>query len=615
VITTLQKFPVIFRLGEEFPDRRYAVIIDEAHSSQGGKAAKELKAVLGGRSEEDLLAEVEAAEAASPADAFDYEDELDRALRGRGRQDNISFFAFTATPKSKTVEMFGHLVGEGDEARRVPFHTYSMRQAIEEGFILDVLKSYTTYQTYWKIEKKILDDPERDPGRTKAAIARFVSLHPHNLAQKAEIIVEHFRASTAPKIGGRAKAMVVTSSRLHAVRYKLAIDRYLAAKQYVDLATLVAFSGKVLDEGENFDESGMNHRPESETAEAFGGRDYQVLIVAEKYQTGFDQPLLHTMYVDKRLHGLAAVQTLSRLNRTIPGEKDDTFVLDFRNTTEEIQRAFEPWYERTVAIPTDPNLIYDLHRELFAHPVIHDDEIDAVVSAILARTDKEAHQRVYAGLGPAESRFRALEEEAQDQFRDLLRRFVNVYGFISQIVSFTSTAMERDYIYARALIPLVSDSGGHSFDIGKEVALSHLRTEQQEAGVVASLTAQDEDAALRTFFGGGAGDDPDDVPLSTIVDALNERFGTNLTDRDQLLLDQFFETWVADPEVVAQARNNSPEGFKLLFDPRFLDTVIRRMDENEAIFKRLIDDREFQGFLKDIYAWRVYQQARAGVGE
>jgi len=253
--------------------------------------------------------------------------------------------------------MFGSW--NADIGRYEPFHLYSMRQAIEEGFILDVLANYTTYRTFWRIEKAVADDPAYEARKAHRAIARFVSLHPYNLAQKAEIIVEHFRTHTATKIATQAKAMVVTSSRLHAVRYKQAIDAYIKKNGYSDLSTLVAFSGKVIDEsGSSWTEPGMNGFSESKTADEFATNDYQVLIVAEKFQTGFDQPLLHTMYVDKVLTGLAAVQTLSRLNRIHPF-KSDTFVLDFRNETDDIVEAFEPYYGRTVAPPTDPNLLWE----------------------------------------------------------------------------------------------------------------------------------------------------------------------------------------------------------------------------------------------------------------
>ena len=608
IITTLQKFPYVLDKIAELPKRRYAVVIDEAHSSQSGESAKDLRAALSnGHHDDAALEAAEAAEAAEEAARGDGDDQVVVSVAGRGRQANISFFAFTATPKAKTLEIFGRKETTAEGERFVPFHLYSMRQAIEEGFILDVLKNYTTYKTYWKIEKAITDDPEHDKARAKASIARFVSLHPTNLAQKAEIIVEHFRQHTAAKIGGHAKAMVVTSSRLHAVRYKQAIDKYIASKNYVGLSALVAFSGKVLDGGDHFTEAGMNGFPDGETAERFDTDDYQVLIVAEKFQTGFDQPLLHTMYVDKVLSGLNAVQTLSRLNRIHP-HKTDTFVLDFRNETDDIQKAFTPWFERTEAIPTEPNLLWDTHRDLMAHAVIHADEIPAAVNELLAGKNVVNHDKVYATLDPALARFEHLDKDEQDEFRDLLGRFVSLYGFIAQIVNFTDANLERDYIYARALQARLPGQDVERIDIGSEVALTHLRTEQIESGA-ASLTEGDGTVSA-IFSGKGKLHDPELETLSSIIDALNDKFGTNLNERDQLLFAQFEETWVADPEVAAQARNNEFENFRLVFDRMFLGTVVGRMDDNEAIFKRVLDDADFQQTLMDLYAMRVYRRLR-----
>lgn len=612
IITTLQKFPFVLNKLAEVKKRRYAVVVDEAHSSQTGESAKDLRAALSkGQVVDDAALEAaEAEEAAEEAQRGDGEDLVAVSVAGRGRQENISFFAFTATPKAKTLELFGQREQTPDGVRYVPFHLYSMRQAIEEGFILDVLANYTTYQTYWKIEKTVRDDPEHDKARAKAAIARFVSLHPTNLAQKAEIIVEHFRQHTAAKVGGRAKAMVVTSSRLHAVRYKQAIDKYIADKKYADVSALVAFSGKVIDGGDNFTETGMNSFPDSETAERFDTDEYQVLIVAEKFQTGFDQPLLHTMYVDKVLSGLNAVQTLSRLNRIHP-DKTDTFVLDFRNDTDDIQKAFAPWFERTEAIPTDPNLLWDTHRDLMAHEVIHADEIADAVKELLTGKGVDNHARVYGRLDPALTRFEGLDHDGQSEFRDLLGRFVSLYGFVAQIVSFTDADMERDYVYARALQARLPGQDNERIDIGSEVALTHLRTEQTGSG---SASLDEGDGTISAIFSGkGKQFDPDHEHLSAIIEALNEKFGTNLNERDQLLFDQFEETWLADPEVMAQALNNEFENFRLVFDRMFMGTVIGRMDDNEAIFKRVLDDPEFQKTLMDLYAARVYRRLREGL--
>jgi type I restriction enzyme R subunit len=609
VITTLQKFPFVLQkfeeLREALPNRRYAVIVDEAHSSQTGEAAKDLKVVLGATEEQEMT-RAEAEDAGFVTDAIDdAEEAVAKAVLGRAKQANLSFFAFTATPKAKTLEMFGTrnpVTGLFD-----PFHLYTMRQAIDEGFILDVLHYYTTYKTLWRIEKAIRDDPRYEPGKARRAIARFVSLHPSNLAQKAEIIVEHFRAHTRTKIGGKAKAMVVTASRLHAVRYKEALDQYIAKQGYTDLHTLVAFSGGVDDKGIRHTEQGMNSFPSSEIPERFGTGDYQVLIVAEKFQTGFDQPLLHTMYVDKVLLGLAAVQTLSRLNRIHP-LKTDTFVLDFRNETDDIVTAFEPYYGRTVAPPTDPNVLYDTRFRLDQHDVLREPEVTAAVAALLSTGAAGAHAQVYALLEPAVERFRALPEPDRLDFKDALDKFVRLYAFLSQVVPFGDTHLERDYRYCRALAPLIrSASTSERLDLGEAVALTHLRTEMTSEG---SLSLDASTGLVKTVYGEGAGPEnaPEEERLSEIVDELNERFGLTLTERDQLLFDQFESTWLADSEVVAQARANTLENFRLVFDQRFLPTIMARVDENEAIFRRILDDEEFKKALLDLYATRIYRQ-------
>lgn len=607
IVTTLQKFPFVLDKIAGLPARRYAVIVDEAHSSQTGEAAKDLRLVLGATDEQELTA-AEAEDAGFIAEAIDpVEEALAKAVSARGRQHNLSFFAFTATPKARTLEMFGTL--DPESGRYQPFHLYSMRQAIDEGFILDVLANYVTYQTYWRIEKAVAEDPTYEAPRARRAIARFVSLHPSNLAQKAEIIVEHFRAHTAAKIAGRAKAMVVTSSRLHAVRYKQAIDVYIAKKGYADLAALVAFSGKVIDDKEfSYTEAQMNGLPESQTAEQFATTDYQVLIVAEKFQTGFDQPLLHTMYVDKVLTGLNAVQTLSRLNRIHPN-KADTFVLDFRNETEDIVSAFEPYYGRTVAPSTDPNLLFDTRRRLDDFDVLRPEEIEATVDLLLAG-DTKSHGKVYAALDPAVERFAALVEEDRLAFKDALDKFVRTYSFLSQVVTFGDSKLERDYTYCRALAARLRDAASvERLDLGTEVELTHLKTEMTFDG---SLSLDVDTGEVKAIFGEGRGrqSDPQLEHLSEIVDELNERFGLDLDERDQLLFDQFEETWAADPDVVHQARSNTLENFRLVFDHRFLDTVVSRMDENEAIFKRILDDDEFRQVLMDLYAGRVYRRAR-----
>ena len=607
VITTLQKFPFILDKVADLGQRRYAVIVDEAHSSQTGEAAKDLKAALGATSAEAQLSLAEQAEALEVV--IDPQDAMAATVAARGRQPNLSFFAFTATPKARTLELFGRRDAAGNAA---PFHLYSMRQAIEEGFILDVLANYATYQTYWKVGKAVSDDPEYETRKARRSIARFVSLHPHNLAQKAEIIVEHFRTHTRHKIGGRGKAMVVTSSRLHAVRYKQAIDRYLREKGYADTKALVAFSGRVDDNGLDFSESGMNGFPESQTPVRFNDPEYGVLIVAEKFQTGYDQPLLHTMFVDKTLVSLAAVQTLSRLNRIHP-EKTDTFVLDFRNKAEDITEAFRPWYEATVAVPTDPNLLHDLADRLLALQVLDADEPRAVAARIVDRTQKLTdHGEVYGLLEPAVERFRAKNTAEQEEARAALDQFVRAYAFLSQVVDFGDVFLEALYLASRALLSLLRVGDGGRLDLGSEVELTHLRMEKTSEG---SITPDSGVAELKAIYAGTGPDaEPAKEHLSAIITVLNEHFGTNLGTVDQLFFDQMEATWLADDHLVEQARANPIENFRLVFADAFLKTIVGRMDDNADIFRRILDDPAFQAIVREHYLTRVYGQARGASG-
>jgi type I restriction enzyme R subunit len=611
IITTLQKFPYVIGKVGELPSRNYAIVIDEAHSSQTGESAKDLRLVLGA-GEETELSSAEVEDSGLLATAIDpVEEAITKSVAARSaRQSNLSYFAFTATPKGRTLEMFGTL--NSDTGVYEPFHLYSMRQAIEEGFIMDVLANYTTYKTYWKIERAIEDDPEYDAKKARRAIARFVSLHPHQLAQKAEIIVEHFRNHTAREMGEAAKAMVVTSSRLHAVRYKQSIDKYIRDKGYADIATLVAFSGRIEDgSGAPLTEANMNSFPESRTAEEFGSPDYSILIVAEKFQTGFDQPLLHTMYVDKPLVGLAAVQTLSRLNRIHP-LKESTFVLDFRNETEDIVEAFDDFHGATVAPPTDPNILWDTRRQLDNFDVLRPDEVEAALGPLLdaGPSEEKRSAAAYAALAPAKGRFEALTDEGRVEFKDALTRFVRTYSFVSQIAAFTDPALEADYVFCRALSSYMRDAGTvERLDLGSEVELTHLRHQMTFSG---NLELTSETGEVRSFFGEGRGgqQELELEHLSSIVEVLNDRFGTDLTEVDKLLLDQFEEDWVADDELSDQAKSNSLENFGLAFNRKFLNTIIARVDTNDEIFKKILDDEEFKSAIESYYLRKVYDRLR-----
>ncbi|MCD6322048.1 MAG: type I restriction endonuclease subunit R, partial [Clostridiales bacterium] len=416
IITTLQKFPFVIDKVGDLPDRKYAVIIDEAHSSQGGEASKKMKEVL---SVNDMPED-----ATEPYPTYGEDDGekvesqelinkyIERSAASRGHQSNLSFFAFTATPKYKTLAVFGYKDSTG---KPQPFHLYSMRQAIEEEFILDVLQNYTTYSLFFKLSKAIENDPTINKKKAAQAIGRFVSLHPYNLAQKTEIIIEHFRQVVATKIGGRAKAMLVTSSRLHAKRYFEEFKRYIEEKGYGEnIKILVAFSGKVIDDNfpEGVTEPQLTGFSEKELPKAFDSEEYKILIVADKYQTGFDQPLLHTLYVDKPLSGVKAVQTLSRLNRTTPG-KDDTFVLDFINDREIILKSFQPYYEITrVNEEPEPNHLYDLKAKLDERQIYITSEINSFAKIYfdpITRMSIKAQSRLYSFIDPAVDRFKALE--------------------------------------------------------------------------------------------------------------------------------------------------------------------------------------------------------------
>jgi type I restriction enzyme R subunit len=367
IVTTLQKFPVIQDQISELPGKRFALIIDEAHSSQSGESTKSLKAVL------SVASLAEAERSGEQEEGEDLEDRITEEMKKRGRLPNVSTFAFTATPKPKTLELFGQ---KRDDGKFEPFSLYTMRQAIEEGFILDVLDNYTTYRAYWNLLKRVQDDPRYERGKAFALLRAFVEQHQHTIEKKVAIMVEHFAAHVLHKIGCRAKAMIVTRSRPLAVRYKLAVDKYLKDHGHAFKA-LVAFSGTVRAEGRDYTEAGMNGFPDTQTAETFKRDEYRLLIVANKFQTGFDQPLLHTMYVDKKLGGVNAVQTLSRLNRTYPG-KEDTAVFDFANDADEIQKAFEPYYDRTILSEgTDPNLLYDLQTRLEGFHFYTTDDLNA----------------------------------------------------------------------------------------------------------------------------------------------------------------------------------------------------------------------------------------------
>jgi len=618
IITTLQKFPFVSRqllkLAEErgtqgagiLPTRCCAVIVDEAHSSQGGETATDLKEVLGGEGLRD-----EARKRAAEEGRVDME-ELFRSMAKRGRQVNLSFFAFTATPKHKTLAVFGRS-GE-------PIHRYTMRQAIEEEFILDVLKHYTTYATYYKLLKACEEDPNVERKKAAKALARFLRLHPHNIAQKTEVIVEHFQAVTRHKISGRAKAMVVTGSRLEAVRYKQSFDRYIQEKGYA-IKALVAFSGTVQDDklpNVTYTEEKMNLGiREKELPEKFATQEYQVLLVAEKYQTGFDQPLLHTMYVDKRLAGIQAVQTLSRLNRTHP-LKEDTFILDFVNDREEIREAFKVYYEGAeMGEEVDPARMYAIKGELDATGVYVQEEVERFLAVYFKpkqRQSAQDHQAMNAALDPAVSRFAALQREHEDEaelWRGKVQAFRNLYGFLSQIIPYQDSDLERLYVFLRHLAAkLPRRAGGPAYQFDDEVRLEYYRLQKVSEGSISLKegTAQPLDGPKEV--GSGLARE-EAVPLSQLIDLVNERFGTDFNQADQLFFDQIVEAAVTDDGLRQAAAVNPEDKFGLLFRNLLERLFVERMDQNEEIFVRYMNDAPFREIVSGWMSSEAYRRLRA----
>jgi len=628
VITTLQKFPFVLRgllhfAGAADPDapdtdsierakewedkiaaRKYAVIVDEAHSSQTGETARELKKILGAGTEQGT----------DDAEA-DWEDGLNQVMESRGKQKNLSFFAFTATPKGKTLELFGR---PGASGKPEAFHTYSMRQAIEEEFILDVLKRYTTYKTYFKLVKKYEDDPSMPKKRAAKKLAKFLVLHPVNIEQRTEIIVEHFREHVKHKLNGRAKGMVVTGSRLHAVRYMQSFQKYIAENKYTDIRPLVAFSGTVKDPDSEaeFTEPGMNidvvsGKPisESQLPERFDSSDYQVLLVANKYQTGFDQPLLCAMYVDKRLDGVQAVQTLSRLNRTHAG-KEPPFVLDFVNETDDIQKAFAQYYNVTMLEqPSDPAHLEVLKHELNAFQVYYWSEVEAFAQVFYLpqyRQNPSDHARMQKHVQPAVDRFSVMDEDKKEEFFEKLTAFVNFYSFISQIIPYSDTELEMLYSYGRFLVPCLKfgDTIANPHP-ENEVELQYYRIEKAMTIPIVMEDGASYGVKSPTATGTGKARD-ENKPLSEIIELLNERFGTEFTNEDRLFFEQIKEKACADQRIIQTAHANSLDKFELGIRKIIESLMMQRMSENDGIVTRYMDDEAFQRTVFPFLAKEIY---------
>lgn len=625
VVTTLQKFGFIHDQVGTLGTRNFALIVDEAHSSQSGSAARKVReALTKGKpalnATEVIDSESVELELDGDEDPVELtsEDVINSVVEARKRPENVSYFAFTATPKNKTLELFGR---KDDEGKPVPFHVYSMRQAIEEEFILDVLKHYTSYRMFYNLGA-LANERLVPQKKAKQALAQYAKLHAHNISQKVVVIVEHFREHVAAKIGGKAKAMLVTDSRKAAVRYKLAIDKYIRDQRYLDLHTLVAFSGSLEDPesgpGE-FSEVSMNPDIKGqEPSEAFKRDEYRILLVANKYQVGFDQPLLHTMYVDKRLSGVLAVQTLSRLNRMYPG-KEDTFVLDFVNKPEEILKSFQPYY-RTAQLEevTDPNLVHELMTKLNKAGVYYWSEVETFAHAFFNPKVK-TQAALHGVLKPAFDRYVDLDAEPQELFRKDLASFLRLYEFLSQIIPYNDPDLEKLFVFGKNLMPRLAEQGRKEFlSLDSDVKLTHYRL--QKLGEQQLDLEKAEVVKLAGISEAGTGAAPEDErkELREIVAKMNDLFSGDITEADFI---GAVTTWqgrlMASEKLAAQALNNSEEQFAMGdVKDEFTDVVIEAKDAQNHIADQLLKDERIMGIIQKMVAkmvWRKFQQSSAAV--
>lgn len=643
VTVTLHSFPALIDYIERNPTEikgtTFAIVIDEAHSSQSGDASTAVKAAL-----RDLGLDADSEEqGASTATVYE---KLKQKAAERSKAANLSYFAFTATPKAKTLELFGTEDTVDGEAAYRPFHTYSMRQAIEEGFILDPLRNYVTYNTYWKLVNENRDEREVDPSKANSLLARYALMHESTVTQHAQVIVEHFVTHSRGRLGGRAKSMVVTASRESAVEMARSIKSYIKDRaydtKYPDLGVLVAFSGSLKIDGDDQEttepkenggiaESGLPkafaYTRADDKAVGAGGRgqqEYKILVVAEKYQTGFDQPLLTTMYVNKTLTGISAVQTLSRLNRTADRKTQaDLAVLDFVNAAEDIQDAFRPYFEEANTLPSDPNLLYTTQSRVMSAPFISESEMDEFAAAYFAAKEKAAgsqakweklHAELYRLLSPAVARFTPLlESEEEDdvneaeEFRANLNDYVRKYGFLAQIVPYRDAELERLHLYGRYLLNRLPRRADGGVDIG-EIDLSHLRVEKTGEYDV-SLSPEGPTALPGFGDGTGGAAEPEKSLLSELIDAFNAKFGTEFTEDD---VRKPFKKTTEDPKVRAAAVVNDEANFGKVFDRAFADNMADHIESTAGIGRQYFGpDKNFRSSLDRSArraAWRMIRR-------
>lgn len=613
IVTTLQKFPVIYQEVDKAAGRNYAVIVDEAHSSQTGSSALKLKAALADT--EEALREYAELEGKAEEE-LDLNNKLLQEMLVQGKHQNLSFFAFTATPKAQTLEIFGT---EWEDGSFHPFHVYSMRQAIEEGFILDVLQNYMTYATCFKIAKNTPENPELPESRATKIIRRYEKLHPYNICQKAQIIVETFRETTRHKIGGRGKMMVVTDSRLAAVRYFHAVKQYIAEQGYFTMDVLVAFSGSVKDGDEEYTEAGLNvrrdgsHISETQTKAEFHGDNFNILIVAEKYQTGFDEPLLHTMIVDKKLKGVKTVQTLSRLNRTCPG-KVDTFVLDFANKQEDILDAFQPFYQETsLEQEVNADLIYQTQKELRGYAIYSDNDIDAFINVWKQLDKKDGMGRMTSTLMPVAERYNLKNTEERYQFRRLVRSFLRWYSYVTQVVRMFDEETQKEYLFLGYLLGLLPADPVDPIDLDGKLRLEYYKLQKTFEGAIQlqQLDGQYVPAKER----GGAAQYPRST-LDEILEKINEKYKGNFTDADRVVIQTLHDKLITDQKLKDSARTTDPRIFtESIFPNAFGNVAMESYMESQESYSSLFEDQAKYNAVMSALAGMVYREMRSGNGQ
>ena len=598
IVTTLQKFGVIMDSMGELPGERFAVIVDEAHSSQAGQSARAVQRVLSYSSEDEQKDEEEKT----------VEDRILEELAHRGPQKNVSHFAFTATPKPETLQQFGTKQADGTYR---PFSLYTMRQAIEEGFILDVLRNYATYDQYWALLKKVKDDPEFDEVKAKSLLKQFVSRHERTIAKKVAIIIEHFQASVSNKLGGRAKAMIVTSSRLHAVRYRLAVDAHLKLVGS-PFKALVAFTDTVKDskDGKEYTEASMNGFPEAATADRFEADENRFLIVASKFQTGFDQPKLAAMYVDKKLSGVACVQTLSRLNRTMTG-KEETFVLDFENSAEDIEEGFQPFYDRvTLSKETDPNQLYNIRTDLEKFGIHEAPDVERFAKQWFAKEPKLP--LLHSAADPIAAKWFAEPEDAQVDYKSKARDFVKLYSFMSSLVPLRDLGLEKLFVFLRFLLQkLPAEKGELPHEVLGMVDMEKLALRKNKK-VDISLKRGETVVDPLNYGAGAELSEEDRQALSKIIEDLNSRFNTSFTQDEIMVIKQIEKKISEDEALQQQLKNGSKHAVEATFQQVAKDAFEDLMNANERFYKKVTDDEEVsKEFFTRLFEW--YLNSRSGL--